>query len=139
MTAPPARPRRRSGLRSIATTLALAALLALRAPPAPAAEGDPPYEPQLLRLAEILGGLAFLRPLCGAEDGQRIRTEMTTLIDAEQPSAARRARIIDRFNIGYQGFAAVYRACTPAAALQAERYRREGADLARDLTTRFVR
>ncbi|MFO1183188.1 MAG: TIGR02301 family protein [Bauldia sp.] len=119
--------------------LVLALVVALSGGSARSAEGDPAYEPQLLRLAEVLGGLAFLRPLCGSPDAQRIRTEMTTLLDAEQPTPARRARLIDRFNLGYQGFAAVYRVCTPAAALEAERYRREGAELARDLTTRFVR
>ena len=38
-----------------------------RATPPPAAEGPPPpYEPQLLRLSEILGALSYLRDLCGA-------------------------------------------------------------------------
>lgn len=128
----------RAAIARLGAALALGGTLA-GAGAAQAAEGDPVYEPQLLRLAEVLGGLAFLRPLCGGEDGQRLRAEMTTLIEAEQPTPPRRARLIDRFNIGYQSFAAVYRACTPAAQLEAERYRREGAELARELTTRFVR
>ena len=43
----------------------------------------PPYEPQLLRLSEILGALAFLRPLCGGNDERDWRARMTQLIDAE--------------------------------------------------------
>ena len=32
----------------------------------PAEPPPPPYEPQLLRLSEIMGSLAYLRGLCGA-------------------------------------------------------------------------
>ena len=41
--------------------------------PAPAAES--PFEPGLMRLAEVLGSLHFLRNLCG-EKGDQWRTEM---------------------------------------------------------------
>ena len=40
----------------------LCAMLAL---PSPAWAVDPPYQPQMQRLAEILGSLYFLNPLCG--------------------------------------------------------------------------
>ena len=41
-----------------------------QAEPAPAVEPPPaPYEKELLRLAEIMGSLAMLRPLCSAPDG----------------------------------------------------------------------
>jgi uncharacterized protein (TIGR02301 family) len=97
----------------------------------------PPYEPQLLRLSEIMGALAFLRPLCGATDGPDWRKRMSGLIDAEASSSARRDRLAGAFNKGYRGFALVYRACTPSAELAISRYLDEGGRLTRDLTTRF--
>ncbi|MDH3196540.1 MAG: TIGR02301 family protein, partial [Hyphomicrobiales bacterium] len=43
----------------------------------PVPEPLPPvYEDRLLRLSEILGGLHFLRQLCGFEDGAVWRAEM---------------------------------------------------------------
>ena len=36
---------------------------------APVSDAPPPYEPQLLRLAEMIGALAYLRDLCAAGDG----------------------------------------------------------------------
>ena len=54
-----------------------ALLLALSVAPALAAETAPavappdvkPYDTQLLRLAEILGALSYLRGVCGSSDG----------------------------------------------------------------------
>ena len=55
----------------------------------------PPYEADLMHLAEILGAPHYLRPLCGApNEGQSWRTEMQTLIDAEQPSDPRKGKLI---------------------------------------------
>jgi uncharacterized protein (TIGR02301 family) len=97
----------------------------------------PPYEPQLLRLSEIMGALAFLRPLCGASDGPDWRKRMSGLIEAEASSPARRDRLAGAFNKGYRGFALVYRTCTPSAELAISRYLDEGGKLTRDLTTRY--
>lgn len=104
-----------------------------------AQSGDPPYETQLLRLSEILGALHYLRPLCGADEAQLWRQEMEDLITAEEPSDRRKARLTDRFNLGYSSFASVYRTCTPAAAAIVDRYQREGAKIARDITARYGR
>jgi uncharacterized protein (TIGR02301 family) len=62
---------------------------------------------------------------------------MQALIDAESPDPDRRARMVDRFNRGYQGFRSVYRTCTPAATLAIDRYMEEGAKIARDITVRY--
>ena len=104
----------------------------------PEAEAPPPpYEPQLLRLAEIMGALAFLRPLCGASDGSQWRARMASLIEAEANSAERRDRLAGAFNKGYRGYGLMYRRCTPAAELVIARYLDEGGRLTRDLTGRF--
>src|SRR5688500_18299882 len=73
-----------------------------------------PFDGSLQRLAEILGTLHYLRGICGANEGQKWRNEMQSLIDAEAPSGERRARMIAGFNRGYRGFQQTYRTCTPA-------------------------
>lgn len=117
----------------------LAAIVAIHSIPASAQAADPPYEGQLLRLSEILGALHYLRPLCGADEAQMWRQQMEELIAAEEPSDRRRARLTDRFNLGYSSFASVYRTCTPAAAAAVDRYQREGVKITRDITARYGR
>jgi len=95
-----------------------------------------PYEAEFSRLAEVLGALHYLRPLCGEKDA-RWRAEMQDLLDAEQPAADRRDRLIANFNRGYQSFELTYRKCTPAADLAISRYLEEGAKLSREIATRF--
>lgn len=127
--------------RFVALILGLGLVLVAGGPfsPAWAQAADPPYEPQMQRLSEILGALHYLRPLCGADEKQTWRAQMEALLAAEEPTGRRRERLIDRFNIGYSGFAAIYRTCTPAAAVLAEKYQKEGAQIARDITTRYGR
>jgi uncharacterized protein (TIGR02301 family) len=95
-----------------------------------------PYEAEFSRLAEVLGALHYLRPLCG-EKQARWRAEMQDLLDAEQPTADRRDRLIASFNRGYQSFELTYRKCTPSADLAISRYLDEGAKLSRDIATRY--
>ena len=101
--------------------------------------GEPAYDPQLLRLSEILGSVHYLRRLCGSSEGNLWRDQMQGIIDAENPSPERRARMVDRFNHGYQGFRSVYRTCTPAATLAIDRYMQEAAKIVRDVAARFGR
>lgn len=97
----------------------------------------PPYEPQLVRLAEIIGAMHYLRPLCGHEEKTLWRDEMEQLLEVEAPEEARRRRMVDGFNRGYESFRSVYRACTPAAITSADRYLQEGVKLAADITARY--
>lgn len=97
----------------------------------------PPYETQLLRLSEILGAIHYLRYLCGHDEQEMWRDQMSALIEAEEPDGLRRARMIDRFNRGYESFRSVYRDCTPAANESAGRYLNEGARIAADITARY--
>jgi uncharacterized protein (TIGR02301 family) len=103
-----------------------------------APEPPPPvYDDQLLRLAEILGALAFLRDLCGHSDGELWRGEMLALINSENPAPLRRGRLIGRFNHGFETFNAVYRTCTPSAERAIGRYLVEGETLAADVRSRY--
>lgn len=109
------------------------------APAAGAGAGDPPYEQALQRLAEILGALHYLRPLCGAEEPSVWRDQMDQILTAEDPTPDRRARIVSQFNLGFSSFASVYRTCTPAALTAIDRYMAEGSKLTRDITARYGR
>ena len=123
----------------VALILAVMPALAQQGAQAPLAEGapPPPYEESLLRLAEILGAIHYLRPLCKSEEGNQWREQMEALLATEQPDDLRRARMVDRFNRGYESYKSVYLSCTPAAALATERYLEEGAKIAAEITARY--
>ena len=87
-----------------------------------------PFDNDLQRLAEILGALHYLRPVCGAHDGQKWRNEMQALLDAEAPSGERRRKIVASFNRGYRGFQQTYRTCTPAASSRSAAISRKAPD-----------
>ena len=107
-------------------------------PDTPPPEFTTPYDPDLQRLAELLGALHFLRSICGFNEGQKWRDEAQSLIDAEAPSGKRHDQMVQSFNRGYLGFRQSYRACTPAARIIIRRYLEEGAQIARDVTARYA-
>ena len=102
------------------------------------AQTPAPFDGNLQRLAEIMGTLHYLRPLCGANDGPRWRNEIQALIEAEASSGDRRARMVASFNRGYRVFQQTYRTCTPAADMVIRRYLEEGSKIARDVTARYA-
>ena len=106
--------------------------------PARAQAAVAPFDGSLQRLAEILGALHYLRNICGANEGQKWRDEMQSLVNAEAPSGDRRLRMIASFNRGYRGFQQTYRSCTPAATVAIRRYIEEGSKISRDLTARYA-
>jgi uncharacterized protein (TIGR02301 family) len=102
-----------------------------------AAEVAAPFDPGLARLSEILGTLHYLRSLCGANEGNKWRGEMQSLLDAEAPNGQRRSQFIAHFNKGYRVFQQSYHTCTPAADLVIRRYLEEGSKIAREVTARY--
>jgi len=112
----------------------LAVSMAVAARPALAAEA--PFEPGLMRLAEVLGSLHFLRNLCG-EKGNAWRLEMEKLLEAENPDPARRAQFIASFNRGYRSFEGTYSHCTASATEAIRLYVKEGESLSRDIAARY--
>jgi uncharacterized protein (TIGR02301 family) len=108
--------------------------------PAPAPQGEPPpapYEKDLLRLAEIMGSLAFLRSLCNSSDAGEWPKRMQALLDAEGTSTGRRERLAGAYNRGYRGFSLTYRICTASANEATNRYLKEGETLSRNIASRF--
>lgn len=114
-----------------AALAAIAVLLLL--PVAARAQDAKPYDEQLMRLAEILGAVHYLRELCSADDGQLWRDHMQTLINAETPSAQRKARIARSFNQGYRSYSRTYTTCTPSAQTAIARFMTEGAEISDNL------
>ncbi|MEO3998651.1 TIGR02301 family protein [Mesorhizobium sp. CAU 1732] len=119
--------------RPLAASVLVAALMA-GAQPTIAAES--PFEGQLVRLAEVLGSLHYLRNLCG-EDSRTWRDRMQALLEAENPDEARRTRFVASFNRGYRSYEGTYSSCTESAIEAINRFVREGEALTRDTASRF--
>jgi uncharacterized protein (TIGR02301 family) len=106
-------------------------------PPASLEEPPPPYEPQLLRLSEILGALTYLRDICGDADAASWRGRMQALLDAEAKSSVRKEHLAGAFNRGFHGYELSYRVCTPNAQLIIKRFLTEGEQITHDVTNRY--
>ena len=96
-------------------------------PPPP---DDRPYDTKLLRLAEVLGAVHYLRELCGAQEGQLWRDQMKEILKNEGSTAVRRAKLVNSFNDGYRGYRRTYRSCTSSATVAITRFSAEGAQIA---------
>ena len=112
-------------------------LLVTFALPRPALAVDPPYEPQMERLAEILGSLYFLNPLC-TESTTDWRAQMADLVALDQPDEDRQQRLYGAFNGGYSAYSRLYRSCTPSAEEALTRLLVEAETTARDIHTRYA-
>jgi uncharacterized protein (TIGR02301 family) len=113
-------------------------------PAAPVVEGPPPtYEPQLLRLSEIMGALTYLQTICAAPGQGRDanatawRSQMENLMEAEAAGPSRREKLAGAYNRGLQGYEFSYHVCTPSARLARQRFLDEGAQLAHDISARY--
>ena len=101
------------------------------------AEKPAPYDPKLMRLAEILGSVSYLRNLCKGSESEW-RDMMRELLGEETVNEPQRtARLTAAFNRGYRSFASTYVKCTAQAIAAEEAYRAEGATLATEITARF--
>lgn len=117
---------------AVAVLVAVALLIAIT--PGHADTPDrKPYDDRLLRLAEILGAVHYLRELCGSNDGQLWRDRMTELMNAEGSSALRRARLTRNFNQGYRSYSRTYVTCTPTAQTAISRFLVEGVQISEAL------
>jgi uncharacterized protein (TIGR02301 family) len=100
---------------------------------APLGVDDRPYDAQLMRLAELLGSVHYLRELCGGNDGQAWRNQMKELVTSEGSTALRRARLVEGFNKGYRGYGRTYRSCTQPAMTAIGHFMEQGASMAEGL------
>lgn len=102
------------------------------------AEKTPVYESRLLRLSEIIGSVHFLTLLCKPDEGLIWHDQMNEMLEAEEPSELRRARLVARFNSGFSSFQATYRKCTPSAQKALDRYIAEAQVIVQNLTSDFT-
>ncbi|WP_367715247.1 TIGR02301 family protein [Nitratireductor sp. GISD-1A_MAKvit] len=111
-------------------------LLAVVAAPLSLRANEVSYEAPLLRLAETLGSVHYLRNLCG-EKSETWRGRMEELLATEDPSPARREKLVASFNRGYRAFAGTYENCTDQALRAIDHYMTEGARLSTEIVQRY--
>lgn len=109
-------------------------------PPAQPAPPPPPtgYEPLLLRLAEVMGGVAYLSDLCGGavQAPDAVRRKMQELIDTEAQNELQRERLAGAYNRGFTGYQ-MHRICRPGSRIALERLVQEGTRLSQEISARF--
>ncbi|MGJ8527033.1 TIGR02301 family protein [Maritalea sp.] len=98
---------------------------------------DPPYQEDMERFASIMGALYHLDDLC-VQSGNDWRAEMDELMTLEEVDEDRRARLTGAFNDGYNDFSRFHVQCTQNARLAMERFVDEGANIAKNIHTRFA-
>lgn len=96
------------------------------------------YEDNLKALAEVLGNLHHVRPLCHPEDGERWRERMMELIRIEKPSTQQKDAMVARFNDGYDAAGKRFPQCTPGAETFARERAAEGEAITRRLAERIT-
>lgn len=106
-------------------------------PPVIVEEKPAPYDGKIMRLAEILGSVHYLRNLCNDSESEWRQMMESLLAEETKGEPQRAARFTAAFNRGYRSFAATYVKCTPQAIAAEEKYRAEGATLATEITARF--
>ena len=98
---------------------------------------DPPYQADMQRLAEIMGSLYLLQPLCG-NSVPDWRAQVADLIASDNPDDDRRQRLIGSFNQGFDSFARLYRSCTGPAREALKRLLAEAEQKARAIHSRYA-
>ncbi len=105
--------------------------------PSPARVEPPPYEANLLRLAELMGALAYLRDLCHDGDGAEFRRRIAGLIETDPRPQADKDLLAGAFNHGFDGYRLTYRVCTANARATIAAYLSESERLAKAVTARY--
>jgi len=99
----------------------------------------PPYQADILRLAEVLGAAAYLDGLCSGPSAADWRAKMVALLDAQGLDGPARRPYVEAFNRGQRTFAVAHRTCTASTRGVLQRYFSEGAQLSDRLDQRFGR
>ena len=106
-------------------------------PAAKVEEPPPPYEPELQKLAEILGALSYLDELCSKKPADNWREQMKALIDAEAKTAARKEQLAGSYNRGFRDYERSYHLCTQNARFVIARFSAEGGKIAHEVVSRY--
>ena len=109
-------------------------------PAKPEAAPEPPpvaYEPELLRLSEVLGTLSYMTALCQQPGSDSWQQRMAQLLEAEGSTVVRKERLAGAYNRGYLGHQPAHRFCTERSKLVIDRMLQQGQRLTRELETRY--
>jgi uncharacterized protein (TIGR02301 family) len=98
---------------------------------------DPPYQQDMERLGHIMGALYHLDAIC-IKSEQDWRNDFAELMDLDEVDEDRRARLSAAFNTGYEDYARLHFRCTPNARAQLQLFIAEGAEITRNIHTRFA-
>jgi uncharacterized protein (TIGR02301 family) len=137
---------KRAGLFVLALLVALpvVAQQPRRTAPAPAPKEEPApepppaaYEPELLRLAEILGTLGYMTELCAQPDSDTWPRRIAQLIEAEGTTVQRKERLAGAYNRGYVGHQPAHRICTDRSRIVIDRMIAQGQKLTREIAGRY--
>lgn len=96
----------------------------------------PPYENQMIQLAETLGSLHYLSNLCDDKTSQW-RDQMNALITAEKLDSNRRKTLISAFNNNYRTYSNNYSQCTDQALKAIGRFKQQGEKLTTELIAHY--
>ncbi|MDM7850557.1 TIGR02301 family protein [Pseudochrobactrum kiredjianiae] len=96
----------------------------------------PPYEHQMIQLAETLGSLHYLSNLC-SDKNNLWRDQMNELITAEKADTNRRKVLISAFNNSYRTYSDNYSQCTDQALKAIERFKQQGEKLTEALVAHY--
>lgn len=103
----------------------------------PAHAIDPAYQPEMERLAEIMGALYHLDDLC-LRSGVDWRLQLAELMDLDEVDDDRRERLAGAFNANYADFQQTHSRCTDSATLLTSRFLEEGAKISYDIHIRYA-
>lgn len=103
----------------------------------PACALDPAYQPQMERLAEIMGALYHLDDLC-MRSGVDWRLQLAELMDLDDVDNDRRERLAGAFNANYADFQQTHSRCTDSANMLTARFLDEGAKISYDIHIRYA-
>lgn len=92
------------------------------------------HQTRLVRIAEIMGGLHYLRGICDKEKNQVWRGNMLRLLDLEQPPQDVRERMVSRFNSYFDREKRSHATCNRKATREIKRLAGEGQQLTSELT-----
>ncbi|AVX05203.1 hypothetical protein MXMO3_02692 [Maritalea myrionectae] len=121
----------------VKTARYLSVLLLCLSSALPAKAIDPAYQPQMERLAEIMGALYHLDDLC-MRSGVDWRLQLAELMDLDEVDDDRRARLAGAFNANYTDFQQTYSRCTDSANMLTGRFLDEGAKISYDIHIRYA-
>jgi len=98
---------------------------------------DPPYQQEMERLANIMGALYHLDELC-LNSTIDWRQEFADLMELDEVDEDRQERLTAAFNNGYLDFSRLHVRCTANAETVTRRFVVEGAEITKNIHTRFA-